>query len=67
MSPNSSGYFSHTSSPTYSCYSSPVRQQQQQVQQQSVHQQQQQQQHQQLQTNESIVYENLIKLLQYSS
>ena len=66
MSPNSSGYFSHASSPTYSCYSSPVRQQQQQVQ-QSVHQQQQQQQHQQLQTNESIVYENLIKLLQYSS
>jgi len=65
MSPNSSGYFSHTSSPTYSCYSSPVRQQQQ-VQQQSVHQHQQQQ-HQQLQTNESIVYENLIKLLQYSS
>ena len=68
MSPNSSGYFSHTSSPTYSCYSSPVRQQQQQVQQQqSVHPQQQQQHHQQLQTNESIVYENLIKLLQYSS
>ena len=61
MSPNSSGYFSHPSSPTYSCYSSPVRQQQQ-VQQQSVHHQ-----HQQLQTNENIVYENLIKLLQFSS
>lgn len=61
MSPNSSGYFSNPSSPTYSCYSSPVRQQQQ-VQQQSVHHQ-----HQQLQTNENIVYENLIKLLQFSS
>lgn len=61
MSPNSSGYFSHPSSPTYSCYSSPVRQQQQ-VQQQSVHHQ-----HQQLPTNENIVYENLIKLLQFSS
>lgn len=65
MSPNSSGYLSSPSSPGYSCYSSPVRQQQQQPQ-RSVYQHQQQQQ-QQLQTNENIVYENLIKLLQISS
>ena len=59
MSPNSSGYFSHPSSPGYSsAFSSPVRPQQPPPQ---------QQQQQQLQTNENIVYENLIKLLQFSN
>merc|ERR1719232_2400994 len=63
MSPNSSGYFSTPSSPGYSNFSSPVRQQQQPQQYQQHHQQNLQQ----LQPNENIVYENLMKLLQIQS
>ena len=65
MSPNSSGYFSTPSSPGYSNFSSPVRQQQQPQQYQQHHHHQQNLQ--QLQPNENIVYENLMKLLQIQS